>query len=122
MAMTPEEVQEYLAKVRKTVADSRAMVEQAQLRIQETDRLLEKQGLTREKLRNMKITREHVQLVNEELARRGLPPMEYDDAAFDFGAATRELREAEEPLEPPVGDELAERQRKFGNFMQEYRL
>jgi len=122
MAMTPEEVQEYLAKVRKTVADSRAMVEQARLRIQETDRLLEKQGLTREKLRDMKITREHVLLVNEELTRRGLPPIETDDASFDFNAATRELRAAEAPVEPPVDDELAERQRKFGAFMQEYRL
>jgi len=122
MAMTPDEIKEYLARIRKTVADSRELVSQAQLRIQETDRLLEKQGLTREQVRHFKLTRDQIQLANEELARRGLPPVECDDASFDFGAATRELREAEEPSEPPVEDELAERRRKFGNFMQEYRL
>jgi len=120
--VTPDEIKDYLARIRKTVAESRAVVEQARLRIQETDRLLEKQGLTREQVRNFKLTRDQIQLANEELARRGLPPVECDDASFDFDAATRELRAAEEPSEPPVEDELAERRRKFGNFMQEYRL
>lgn len=120
--MTPAEVKEYLAKIRKTVADSRALVEQAQLRMQETDRFLAKQGLTREQVRNFKVSREHLLAVNEELARRGLPPVEDDERDFDFGAATRQLREADASPEPPAGDELAERRRKFGAFMQEYRL
>jgi len=120
--VTPDEIRDYLAHIRKTVAESRAVVEQARLRIRETDRLLERQGLTREQVRNFRLTRDQIQMANEELARRGLPPVECDDAAFDFGAAARELREADSPAGPPVEDELAERRRKFVNFMQEYRL
>ncbi len=120
--MNEEEVKEYLAGIRKTIAESSAMVEQAQLRIAETDRLLESQGLTREQVLGYKVTPEARLAVNEELRRRGLPPLEDDEAAFDFKAATDELRAAENPITPPPGDELAERQRKFGVFMQDYRL
>ena len=120
--MTQEEVKEYLAGIRKTIADSNALIEQAELRIAETDRMLASQGLTREQVLGFKISREQMLVVNEELRRRGLPPMEDDEAAFDFRAATAQLRAAEDPIEPPQGDELAERQRKFGTFMQEYRL
>lgn len=120
--MTQEEVKEYLAGIRKTISESNALIEQAELRIAETDRLLASQGLTREQVLGFKISREQMLVVNEELRRRGLPPMEDDEAAFDFGAATAQLRAAEEPSLPAQGDELAERQRKFGNFMQEYRL
>ena len=121
--MNEEELKEYLAGIRKTIAESNAMVEQARLRIAETDRLLESQGLTREQVLGFKVSREAMLAVNEELRRRGLPPIEGDDAAFDFAAATDELRAADRaPSPPPPGDELAERQRKFGAFMQEYRL
>lgn len=119
--MNQEQVKEYLAKIRKTVAESRAMVDQAQLRIQETDRMLASQGLTRDQVKNFHISREQMMLVNEELRRRGLPPIQEEDAAFDFKAATEEIRAAE-PEDVVTNDELAERQRKFGTFMQEYRL
>lgn len=46
MTKTPAEVKEYLATIRKTVADSQAAIDAAQLRLKETDRLLESQGLT----------------------------------------------------------------------------
>ena len=120
--MNEEEVKEYLAGIRKTIAESNAMVEQARLRIQETDRLLESQGLTREQVLGFKVSPEAMLAANEELRRRGLPPIEADDASFDFAAATDELRAADRAPTPPPGDELAERQRKFGAFMQEYRL
>ena len=120
--MNEEEVKEYLAGIRKTIAESNAMVEQARLRIQETDRLLESQGLTREQVLGFKVSPEAMLAANEELRRRGLPPIEADDAAFDFAAATDELRAADRTPAPPPGDELAERQRKFGVFMQNYRL
>ena len=121
--MNEEELNEYLAGIRKTIAESNAMVEQARLRIAETDRLLESQGLTREQVLGFQVSHEAMLAVNEELRRRGLPPIEGDDAAFDFAAATDELRAADRaPSPPPPGDELAERQRKFGAFMQEYRL
>lgn len=120
--MNEEEVKEYLAGIRKTIAESDAMVEQARLRIAETDRLLASQGLTRQQVLGFKVTPEARLAVNEELRRRGLPPLEDDEAAFDFNAATDELRAAEHAATPPPGDELAERQRKFGVFMQDYRL
>lgn len=120
--MNEAEVKDYLAGIRKTIADSEALVEQARLRIAETDRLLASQGLTREQVLGFRVTRDQLLVVNEELRRRGLPPIEDDEAAFDFRAATDGLRAADRPAAPPAGDELAERQRKFGVFMQDYRL
>ena len=121
---TQEEIREYLAKIRKTIADSEALIAQADLRIAETDRLLESQGLTREQVLNFEVTREQKLAVNEELRRRGLPPIEEDEAAFSFDAATAELRGAASLSDGPAAsdDELAERQRKFGTFMQQYRI
>ena len=118
---TPQEVEDYLAKIRKTIADSQAVIDAASLRIQETDRLLESQGLTREQVLNFKVTPEHRRAVNEELRRRGLPPLEEDDASSSFDAATAELR----PAMPPNSSrttKMAERQRRFGNFMHEFRI
>ena len=121
---TKEEIQEYLAKIRKTIADSESLLAQADLRIAETDRLLASQGLTREQVLNFEVTREQKLAVNEELRRRGLPPIEEDEAAFNFDAATAELRDAASTPDGPAAsdDELAERQRKFGTFMQQYRI
>ncbi|MCQ2389280.1 MAG: hypothetical protein MJ138_06160 [Kiritimatiellae bacterium] len=124
-AAKKRELDEYLAKIRKNIADSRALVEQANLRISETDRFLEQQGVTREQVLNMRFSKEQKLAVNEELRRRGLPPIEDDETAFDFDAATAEVRasQLEEAPESSGGnDALAERQRKFGNFMQAYRL
>ena len=46
------DVQAYLARIRKTIAESENLVSQAELRIAETDRMLESQGLTREQVLN----------------------------------------------------------------------
>ena len=120
--MTQEEIKEYLAKIRKTIADSQAAIDAANLRIQETDRMLASQGLTREQVLGFQVTREQKLAVNEELRRRGLPPLEDDDEAFDFNAATAALRgEAEMPQADP-DDALADRQRRFGCLMHDIRL
>lgn len=119
------EIREYLAGIRKTIAESEAVIQEAELRMKETDRFMEQHGLTREQVMNFKFTKEQRLAANEELRRLGLPLIEDDDAAFDFDAATAEVRAAqlEEAPEPnEAGDELAARQRKFGTFMQEYRL
>ncbi len=122
MTKTPSEVQEYLAKIRKTVADSQAAIDAAQLRLKETDRLLESQGLTREQVMDFQITPAHRLAVNEELRRRGLPPLEDGDAAGDFDAATARLRsEAAAPQAEPEADP-ADRPRRFANLMHEFRL
>ena len=121
-----EDVEMTLARARKTVAESRTLLEQVNLRLQETDRFLAKQGLTREQVRNMRFTKEQRLLANAELKRRGLPPIEDDDLDADFDAATAAVRAAQLELPPDPGesgrDMLAERQRKFGNFMQTYRI
>lgn len=119
-----EEIKEYLAKIRKTIAESEAAIGQAELRMAETDRLLESQGLTREQVLKFTVPREQRLAVNEELRRRGLPPLEEDESAYDFDAATAELRATAAVDDGPSSsdDELAARQRKFGTFMQEFRI
>ena len=49
MSTEDRDVQAYLARIRKTIAESQNLVSQAELRIAETDRMLESQGLTRER-------------------------------------------------------------------------
>ena len=56
MAELKEDVRTYLARIRKTIADSKNMVAQAELRIVETDRMLERQGLTREQVMAMQFS------------------------------------------------------------------
>jgi len=119
---TPNEVDEYLARIRKTVAESEALIAEAKLRIAETDRLLASQGLTRQQVLEMEFTKEQRLAVNEQLQLMGLPPIEDDETAFDFDAATEAVRAGtletacDETCDPET------RQRKFENFMQVYRL
>ena len=125
--MTPpdKDLDEYLARIRKTIAESEALVEQAELRMHETDRLLESQGLTREQVMSLRFTREQKLAVNEEIKRRGLPPLEDDGAEID-----------DDPDAPiPVGipaasnfsandsqGDLENRQRKFGMMMKPFSI
>lgn len=124
-----DEIKTYLARIRKTIEESNALVEGAKLRMQETDRFLAAQGLTREQVLAMRFTDEQVALVNEELVRRGYEPL--DPTPPDgFDAATEALRAADlaEPVAPPVetdgvsGDEVRERAGKFRMMMREYRV
>jgi len=124
-----EDIEELLARSRKLVAESRQLMEQVELRQAETDRLLKAQGLTRETVLQMRFTPEQKLAVNEELKRRGLPTIEEDDGAYDFDAATAEFREGQSSAGEgafadgaATDDIVADRQRKFGNFMQEIRL
>ena len=117
-----DEIEELLARTRKNIAESRELVSQAELRIAETDRFLAQHGLTREQVMNMRFTPAQKLAVNEELQRMGLPPIEDDDAAYDFAAATEEVRAAADPADAVPQDALEERRRKFDNFMQVYRL
>ena len=129
--MTEEQkrsVAETLARARQTVAASRELMAQAEMRIQETDRFLAKQGLTREQVRRMRFTKEQRLLANEQLQRMGLPPIEEDESA-SFDAQTAELRQnatrSVRPgaaAEPVVEDVVGERRRKLGAFMQGFRL
>lgn len=119
-----EEIEELLARTRKQIAESRELVSQVGLRIAETDRMLARHGLTREQVLSIRFSSGQKLAVNEELQRMGLPPIEDDDAAYDFDAATAELRdgEAESEADGAADDPLAERNRKLGQFMQGVRL
>lgn len=117
-----QDIEATLARARKTVADSRELMAQVNLRIQETDRLLAKQGLTREQVRSFRFTSEQRQLVNDELKRRGLPPVQEDEEKVDFDAMTAEVRASQLEMGSDSEDVVSERQRKFGNFMREFRL
>ena len=113
------EIEATLARARKTVADSRELIAQVQLRVQETDRFLAKQGLTREQVRSMRFTKEQRLVANEHLKRLGLPPIE--DSGADFDRATAELRNAASDTSDGK-DVVEDRKRKFGAFMQGVRL
>ena len=120
-----DDLDEYLARIRKTIAESEALVAQTELRMRETDRLLESQGLTREQVMSLRFSNEQKLAVNEELKRRGLPPLEDDGAEID-----------DDPDAPiPVGipaasnfsandsqGDLENRQRKFGMMMKQFSI
>ncbi|MBQ3810459.1 MAG: hypothetical protein II839_06525 [Kiritimatiellae bacterium] len=120
-----KELDEYLARIRKTIADSEALIQQTELRMQETDRLLESQGLTREQVLAMRFTKEQKLAVNEELKRRGLPPLDDtgDDPVPDPDApAPVGIPAAPNvPLADSQGD-LENRQKKFGMMMKPFSL
>ena len=91
-AKSQRELDEYLAKIRRTVSESNALIQSVELRLQETDNLLASQGLTREQVAAMRFTPEQLEKVNEELKRRGLPPLE--DEPMEDGYSSQEDRAA----------------------------
>ena len=117
----------YLARIRKTIADSEMLVEAARLRIAETDRMLEKQGLTREQVMNFRFSPEQREAVNRELAMKGLDPIDAWEEE-DSGRSEDVRQEAWDASrvsslasDSPDG-ELAERQRKFGMMMKPFQI
>ena len=117
--------EEHLARIRKTIEESNRIVEQANLRIRETDRMLEQQGLTREQVMAMRFSDAQFEAVNAELRRRGMEPLERLDGEGGAGyggipEGSYSTRLASEDSVP--GDELAERQRKFGMMMKPFHI
>jgi len=114
----------YIAMIRKAIAESSALVTQAEMRIAETDRFLSEQGLTREQLLNVKFTPEQKLAVNEELRKRGLPVIEDD---LDMAEDLARIDSVGRPVEPnfEAGDvhtDLKERHRKFGLMMKPFQI
>lgn len=70
------EARAYLNKVRRTISESEALIAQAEMRVAETDRFLESQGLTRAQVEAMSFTDEQMDAVNAELKRRGMAPLD----------------------------------------------
>ena len=119
------EIEAYLAMIRKTIADSERLVSQAELRIAETDRMLEQQGLTREQVLGMQFSDAQLAAANAELERRGLARMAADEEG-DGWDANREAADA--PLAQGVGlpdpaaDDHDRRREKFGMMMKPFRI
>lgn len=109
----------YLARIRKTIADSEHLVEAAKLRMAETDRLLESQGLTREQVMAFRFTGEQREAVDRELVRLGMEPFGDD---FPSYGEPPPAPLPDSPPPPPAGGELAERQRKFGMMMKPFQI
>jgi len=123
MAKGQQEIEAYLAGIRKTISDSNALVSQAELRLAETDRLLAAQGLTREQVLAMQFSDEQIRAANEELKRRGMEPL--DDEAIALLSEPPAHSASTPP--PPVASgsvdaELADRQRKFGMMMKPFQI
>ena len=127
-----KDVQSYLARIRKTIEESRNLVSQAELRIAETDRMLEKHGLTREQVMAMHFSEAQIEAANAELKRRGMDPLEmwgemdrYRDAPEDYGYGfRRDAQNIGQEIKREAGgeSEFAERQRKFGLMMKPFQL
>ena len=124
------DIEAYLAGIRKTIADSNAVVAQAELRIQETDRMLAQQGLTREQVLAMQFSPDQVRAANEELRRRGMEPFDDEAVAMltqpqnQVGDSVTEVA-SDSPLAGPdaaSGTELENRQRKFGMMMKPFQI
>ena len=112
------EMEEYLAKIRKTVAESKQMIESVKLRFAETDRLLAESGTSREEVANFRFTPEQRKAVNDELRRRGLPELE---------ESTETGRDAVVATVPRFGaadvqEDMENRRRKFGAMMKQFRM
>jgi hypothetical protein len=124
------DIEAYLAGIRKTIADSNAVVAQAELRIQETDRMLAQQGLTREQVLAMQFSEDQVRAANEELKRRGMEPLDNESIAM----LTQPHNQVDSSVPdaapgPPIGEadaatgtELENRQRKFGMMMKPFQI
>ena len=119
------EIEAYLAMIRKTLADSERLVSQAELRIAETDRMLEQQGLTREQVLGMQFSDAQLAAANAELERRGLAPMAADEEG-DGWDANREAADAPLAqgigLPDPAADDHDRRREKFGMMMKPFRI
>ena len=125
MLKDEKELADYLARIRKTIADSNNLVSQVELRIAETDRMLEQHGLTREQVMAMKFSDAQLEAVNDELKRRGLDPLEkwyMDDHEMPGEDPSIEGSALDSEVTGMSGAELENRQRKFGMMMKPFQI
>ena len=115
------ETEAYLARVKKTVAASKALIQQAELRIAETDRLLEEQGLTREQVMSMHFSEAQFEAINAELKRRGMDPLEkWSEDVESPQPAAQTFNPSE--FQTSSDAELSNRRQKFGMMMKPFQL
>jgi hypothetical protein len=129
------ETEAYLAKIRKTIRDSKNLVESAKLRMAETDRMLEDSGTTREEVMTFSFSVSQKEAVNAQLERMGFERLdeagdirgEYGERSLGPGAADENTR----PLACAAGanftagdgdGSVENRKRKFNVMMQQFRM
>lgn len=110
----------YLARIRRTIAESNRLVDQVELRIRETDRALEAQGLTREQVMSIRLSDEQRVAMNRELARLGIDPRTVADVMAPDVDAGQEVV-APKPVDD-AADDLAHRRMKFGLMMKPFQI
>lgn len=131
------ETEAYLAKIRKTVAASKNLVETVKLRIAETDRMLEREGMTREAVMKLSFTAAQKEAVNTELERMGyerLADAEENDIREEYGVRFPGEGAEEENVRPAASEAGANftagdaegsaenRKRRFNVMMQRFRM
>ena len=109
--------EEYLAKIRKTIAESKNMVETVKLRFAETDRMLAQSGTSREEVMKMRFTSEQLSAVNAELERRGFEKLEGTDESFQVSQKVHTLADFSD-----ASADGENRRRKFSTMMKQYRI
>lgn len=109
---------EYLDEIRRTIAESKRMVESVKLRFAETDRMLEESGTSREEVMKMRFSPAQKAAVNAELERRGFAPLD-DGEPPDI-----EIAAAPSPVigAADVQEDMENRRRKFGAMMKTFRM
>ena len=129
------ETEAYLAKIRKTVSESKSLVESAKLRMVETDRMLESAGTTREEVMKFSFTAAQKEAVNAQLERMGYEKLdddgdirgEYGERSLGSGAEDENIRPAacvaEANFSAGDGDgSIENRKRRFNVMMQQFRM
>ena len=114
----------YLARIRRTIEASNRLVEQVGLRIRETDRMLEQQGLTREQVMAMHFSEAQMEAANAELKRRGMDPIEKWSGVESQNTESQgfESQDFQLSADSAPDAELAARQRKFGMMMKPFQI
>ena len=128
------ETEAYLAKIRKTVSESKSLVESAKLRMVETDRMLESAGTTREEVMKFSFSSSQKEAVNAQLERMGFEKLDDGDIRGEYGERSLGPGAEDENMRPPAceaganftagdGDGSVEnRKRKFNVMMQQFRM
>ena len=130
------ETKAFLTRIRKTIEDSSRMIDEVGLRMRETDRMLERQGLTREQVMSMRFSEAQIEAAKAEMKRRGMDPFEIwsqgdgggEEDEDPFGEPqtfkASDLQAGAIPTVPGGGGNLDvdERQKKFGMMMKPFRI
>ncbi len=122
MSGEDKDIKEYLARIRKTIEDSKSLVAQAELRIAETDRMLERQGLTREQVLAMKFDEAQIAAANAELKRRGLDPLPELEGGWEPSYEPPRAPFAPYQTGADSADDLENRHKKFGMMMKPFQI